>query len=85
MPNPVPFESANGVDDAGALKDALRSLDRLEWDDNDVKFFFQQAEIKMDASGVKKQYTKFQVLSSIIPKKVQDEVKSFVFLKKWGF
>ena len=42
MPNqaPVSFESAKRVDDAGALKDALRSLDRLDWDDNDVKFFF---------------------------------------------
>ena len=85
MPDIVPFESANGTDDAGALKEALRGLDRLEWDANDVKFFFQQAEIKMDAAGVKKQYTKFQVLSSIIPKVVQDEVKSFVVMAENEF
>ena len=32
----------------------------------------------MAAAGVKKQYTKFQVLSTILPKKVQDEVKTLL-------
>ena len=31
----------------------------------------------MAIAGVRKQYTKFQILASIIPKKVQDEVKKF--------
>ena len=32
----------------------------------------------MSAVGVKKQYTKFQVLSTVIPKAVEDEVKSML-------
>ena len=77
-PAVVAFESENGTDDAKALQEALRYLDRLEWSDTDVKFFFQKAEIKMSAVGVKKQYTKFQVLSSIIPNKIQEEVKGLL-------
>ena len=48
---PVPimpaFEDENGVDDAGALKEACTSLQRLEWDDNDLGFFFNKAETRM--------------------------------------
>ena len=69
------FETENGTDDANALREALRNLERLQYDGNDLKFFFGQAEIKMASSGVKKQFTKFQVLSSILPKEVIDEVK----------
>ena len=74
---PIIFQDENGVDGDRALQDAVKSLDRLEWDDCDIPHFFNQAEIKMAIAGVKKQYTKFQVLASIIPKKVQDEVKKY--------
>ena len=57
-------------------KVAKRNVERIEWDDNDVAFFFSKVEIKMSAVGVKKQYTKFQVLSTVLPKKVEDQVKS---------
>ena len=69
------FEDENGTDNDGALGSALRSLERLEWDDNDVQWFFNRCETRMGAAGVKKNYTKFQVLSEILPKKVQDQVK----------
>ena len=32
----------------------------------------------MSAVGVRKQYTKFQVLSTILPKKVEDEMKALL-------
>ena len=78
MPLPVTFENANGVDDDGALATALRNLSKFEFDLEDIEFTFNQLEIKMTTSGVKKQYTKFQVLGSIIPKKIQDQVKSLL-------
>ena len=78
---PVPvvvFQDENGVDDEGALKEACRSLEKLEWDDNELGFFFNRAEKRMKMAGVKKQFTKFEGLSEILPKKVQDEVKQIL-------
>ena len=74
----VNFEDEDGVDEAGAMREACSNLAKLEYDPNDLKFFFKQAEIKMSAVGVKKNYTKFQILTNILPKRVIDEVKSLV-------
>ena len=74
----VAFEDENGDDEIRALQEACRNVERVVWDPNDVKFFFSKVEIKMSAVGVKKQYTKFQVLSTILPKKVEDEMKSLL-------
>ena len=68
------FEDENGTDTDKAMQDACRALERLEWDDCDVLFFFAKAERKMKAAGVKKQFTKFQCLGEAIPKKVSNEV-----------
>ena len=78
MPNIVPFDKEDGEDDANALRESCRSLEKLEWDEADLKFFFNRAETRMKLNGAKKQYTKFQVLSEIIPKRVQDEVKELL-------
>ena len=80
MPNPpiVNFEDENAADDPQALQNACRNLERFNWDPNNLKFTFQKLEIKMSAVGVKKQYTKFQVLSTVIPKEVEDEVQSLL-------
>ena len=71
----VAFQDEDGLDEAGALREACRNVEKIEWDDNDVAFFFSKVEIKMSAVGVKKQYTKFQVLSTVLPKKVEDQLK----------
>ena len=85
-PDPImDFETENGQDDAGALVNALRNLEKLEFDVQDIDFYFSQAEIKMQTAGAKKQYTKFQILGSIIPKKVQDQVKSLLRKKETDF
>ena len=81
----VDFEDENGQDGEGALKDACRSVDKLQWDPNDIKFFFQKFEIKVAAAGVKKQYTKFQVLIDCLPNNVQDEVKTMLTKKATEF
>ena len=74
----VAFEDENGVDGENALGNALRQLEKLEWNTDDLPFFFNRAEIRMKIANVKKNYTKFQVLSEIIPTKVQDQVKSLL-------
>ena len=81
----VAFEDENGVDENRALQEACRNVERVEWDDNDVAFFFAKVEIKMSAVGVKKQYTKFQVLSTTLPKKVEDQVKPLLIKTETQF
>ena len=71
----VNFDVENGDDDNRALQEACSNLKNVTWDDNDVPFFFAQAETRMRAVGAKKQYTKFQAMATILPKKVLDECK----------
>ena len=72
------FEDENGVDDDKALATALRIIQNFEWKPNEVNFYFNQLEIKMTTAGVKKNWTKFQVLTTALPTVVQDEVKSIL-------
>ena len=72
------FEDENGTDEANALTEAIRRLERYEWNQEDLLFYFGQVEIKMAAAGVKKQFTKFQALSSNLPKQVIEAVKPFL-------
>ena len=39
----IAFEDEDGADDARALQEACRNVERLEWDDNDVAFFFSRS------------------------------------------
>ena len=71
----VNFEDEDGRDTAGALTEACRTLEKLNYDKDDILFSFGQAEIKMAQWGVKKQWTKFQALSTWLPKNVLDQVK----------
>ena len=85
MPDIVNFEDEDGQDDNRALQEACSQLAKHEWDDDDLDFFFNQAEITMASVGVKKNFTKFQVLSRIIPKKVIDEVKPLLRKKETDY
>ena len=38
----VVFEDENGTDSEGALASALRLCEKLEWDQNDLQFFFNR-------------------------------------------
>ena len=81
----VPFEEENGADDNGAMQEACRNLARFEWSPDDVEFYFAQIEARMAAAGVKKQFTKFQTLTTILPKTVIDQVKSLLRKKETDF
>ena len=74
----VAFEDANEADEARALQEACANLKNFVWDNNDLAFTLNQVEIKMSAVGVKKQYTKLQVMSNVLPKEVIDQVKPFL-------
>ena len=87
MPNEaiVAFEDEDGQNDDRALQEACSSLSRLQWDKDDLLFHFGQIEIKMAAVGVKKNFTKFQVLSEIAPQRIQNEVKSLLSMAENEF
>ena len=72
---PVNFEDEDGKDTAGAMREATANLAKFNWDSDDLLFTFQQIEVKMRTVEVKQNWTKFQVLSTVLPKNVQEEVK----------
>ena len=84
-PAMVNFEDEDGVDSPRALQDACQNLSKLEWSDTEVRYFFKQAETRMAAVGVKKNYTKFQAISMILPKKVSEEVKHMLVMDEDEF
>ena len=57
--NPIPavmvaFEDENGEDEAKALQEGCRNVANYQWNQEDIKFWFGQIEIKMASVGVKK-------------------------------
>ena len=84
-PAVVNFEDENGVDSENALEKACNRAEKILWDDNDLQFVFNQFEIRVAACGVKKQFTKFQVLVNILPRKIQDQVKPLLRKKETEF
>ena len=61
-----------------AMDKAINALKNKEWGEDDLQFYFQQVEIQMKKAGVKNNFTKLQVLSTVLPKKVSDEIKSIL-------
>ena len=72
------FEDENAADGADALNKAIQGLRNFVYDPQDLKFTFQQLEIKMKAAGVRKNFTKLQTLTTILPKEVIDEIKNLL-------
>ena len=86
MPPIVNFEDENVDDvDANAMMNACRQLEKLTWAKDDLQFVFASFELRAAACGVKKNYTKFQVLSSILPPDVQQEVKHLLIMQATEF
>ena len=69
------FEEENGVDKANALSEALKTLASHKFDVDDLHFTLNQIETRMAAAGVKKQFTKLQVLATLIPPQFIKQVK----------
>ena len=79
------FEDENGADKAGALGEAMKTVANIAWEPEDLGFYFNQAEARMQAAGVKKNFTKLQVLTTILPPHVIREVKSILSKKESEF
>ena len=80
------YDAENGVDKADALSKAINGMKGLTaFDPNDIHFFFNQVEIKMQAHGVLKQFTKLQVLTTVLPQSVLSEIKPLLSKKESEF
>ena len=69
------YDEQDGVDGVDALQKAVAYLQRYPHNQEDLKFYFQQVEVKMLSCGVKKNFTKLQVMSTILPEHVINAVK----------
>ena len=73
------YDAQHADDEAdNAMDKAINALKNKVWSDEDLKFYFSQIEIQMKKAGVKSNFTKLQVLSTILPKKVEDEIKNLL-------
>ena len=66
------------VENEGAMQAAISALKGYPWSDEDLPFYFSQVEIKMKSAGVKKNFTKLQVLSTILPRKAIEDIKEIL-------
>ena len=82
MPN---YDEQDGTDGANAMDNAIRALKGYEFNYQNLDFYFNQIEIKMQAAGVKKNFTKLQVLSTILPQNVINEVMPLLMMKETDF
>ena len=67
------YDMQSGDDTEGALEKACHNLKGYAWSTCDLGFYFQQVELKMRKAGVKNNYTKLLVLSSLLPENVIEQ------------
>ena len=72
MPN---YDALDGVDDDKAMQNATAALRNFKFMADDLTFFFQQLEIKMKSNGVKKNFTKLELLTQVLPVHVINGIK----------
>ena len=81
MPDPpavVDFEVENGQDGDKA-QDHARQI-KVEFEANDIKFWFSQLENEMVMASIKSQWLKKSVLQRNLPNKQKEDVKSLLIL-----
>ena len=81
----VNYDEATGEDTDGALQRAVTNLQNKQFNECDLDFYFSQIELKMRTCGVQKNFTKLLVLSSILPERIQDEVKNILIMQETDF
>ena len=69
------YDVQNGTDDDRAMQSAVAALKGYKFDKNDLEFYFGRVEIQMKSNGVKKNFTKLEVLTTILPSEVIEEIK----------
>ena len=79
MAPPVNYDAAHADDEvAGAMEKAVNMLRNFPWTEDDLNFYFAQVEVKMKSAGVKSNFTKLQVLSTILPTKAINSIKNLL-------
>ena len=79
------YDQKDTADKADALNKAISQLKGYAFDQDDLDFYFNQVEIKMDSAGVGKQFTKLQALSTILPPHVTSQIKPLLRKKASEF
>ena len=72
------YDAQCDADGANAMENACRNIKGVAFNENDLNFFFNQVEIKLQMSGVKKNFTKLQAISTILPPNVTEEIKDIL-------
>ena len=80
MPNVVDFDVENGVDGEKA-QDYARAI-KIEFEPNDIRFWFSQLETEMGMSSIRSQWLKKSVLQRNLPNKQKEDVKSYLILSQ---
>ena len=75
----VNYDASHADDEAaGAMEKAVNMLRNFPWTEDDLNFYFAQVEVKMKSAGVKSNFTKLQVLSTILPTKAINSIKNLL-------
>ena len=74
----APYDTENGTDGEGATK-AMFNI-KLECDTKKIKLWFQVLENKMQFAQIRAQWTKLQVLTTVLPANLLGHIESFAAL-----
>ena len=72
---------AEDKDDKDKAQELARSV-KIEFDPNNIKFWFAQLEDEMEMAGIGKQWLKKSVLQRNLPTKIKEDVMGFLQLQK---
>ena len=76
MPPKVQYAAADGTDPDGIFKETAGL--KVEWEPQDVEFFFSQLEMLMQSAGVLSQWTKRVICQRQLPRSVYSELKDIL-------
>ena len=86
MAPPVNYDAHHADDEAdNAMDKAVNAIKNFKWMEDELPFYFAQIEIKMKQAGVKSNFTKLQVLSTILPEKAIREIKALLTKQESDF
>ena len=77
---PVNYDQQNLEDDEGAIQNARDC--KLPFNKNDIKLWFSLIESKMQFAGLKKQWSKRQVLIQLIPPEYHSDFKAYLQMQE---
>ena len=77
---PVNYDQQNLEDDEGAIQNARDC--KLPFNKDDIKLRFSLIESKMQFAGLKKQWSKRQVLIQLIPPEYHSDFKAYLQMQE---